>query len=129
MDCDSDYESFETRGIFHVRGLLNAGKVDVRMYRDCDVEELGGENITVKRASTMNVFNFFFKPSPHAMLEAQVIEGDEIYLEHTRARLVRGKHVKIGPGCEIGQVEYEQKLDVHRSANVGEKKQLYRKSM
>ncbi|WP_168122584.1 polymer-forming cytoskeletal protein [Paenibacillus sp. HB172176] len=118
---DCEYERFETKGIFHIGGLLSADIVDVRMYQDCDAEELGGGSITVKRASAMNVFNLFFKPSPHAMFHAGAVEGDEIYLEYTRARLVRGKHVRIGPGCDIERIEYATKLDVHRSSTVKEK--------
>ena len=39
-------------------------------------------------------------------LAAKVIEGDDIYLENTTADMVRGNKVKIGPGCQIGVVEY-----------------------
>lgn len=35
-----------------------------------------------------------------------MIEGDDIYLENTKADIVRGNKVKIGPGCQIGVVEY-----------------------
>jgi hypothetical protein len=33
-------------------------------------------------------------------------KGDDIYLENTKADFVRGNHVKISPGYEIGIVEY-----------------------
>ncbi|MCL6576409.1 hypothetical protein [Kyrpidia sp.] len=38
----------------------------------------------------------------------ETIEGDDIYLENTRARVVRGTRVQIGPGCQIGLLEYSE---------------------
>jgi cytoskeletal protein CcmA (bactofilin family) len=51
-------------------------------------------------------------------LEADTIEGDEIFLENTRARVVRGTRVTIGAGCRIETVEYKDSLDVHPDAQV-----------
>ena len=51
-------------------------------------------------------------------VEADTIEGDEIFLENTRARMVRGKKVTIGEGCEIEIVEYKDSLEVTEGANV-----------
>ncbi len=39
-------------------------------------------------------------------LQTSIVEGDDIYLEHTIAEVVRGNNVTIGPGCEISVVEY-----------------------
>ena len=41
-----------------------------------------------------------------AHLKAETIEGDDVYLEHTTAQVVRGNTVTIGEGCEIDLVEY-----------------------
>jgi len=56
----------------------------------------------------------------HGTLRADAIEGDEIYLESTKAKLVRGKRILIGPGCEIDRVEYEDEIRVHTEAEVAE---------
>lgn len=37
----------------------------------------------------------------------ETIEGDDIHLELTRARVVRGNNVSIGSGCDIDLVEYK----------------------
>jgi len=58
----------------------------------------------------------------HGSLEAETIEGDDIYLEATKAQVVRGKRVIIGEGCEIDTVEYSDSLEVDDSATV--KRQL-----
>ena len=54
-----------------------------------------------------------------AALEVDVIEGDQIVLEHTRAKVVRGKEITIGPGCVIERVEYSVTLHVDEGAQVG----------
>jgi cytoskeletal protein CcmA (bactofilin family) len=52
------------------------------------------------------------------VLEAETIEGDEIHLESTKAKTVRGKNVVIGLGCEIERVEYEESLEVNELSHV-----------
>jgi hypothetical protein len=54
-----------------------------------------------------------------ARLETNLIEGDDIYLEYTEAAVVRGKKVTLGPGCEIGTLEYSESYQAHRDASVG----------
>ncbi|SEC46047.1 hypothetical protein [Paenibacillus sp. GP183] len=115
-DCEVDV--FKARGVFKVGGLLNAGKMDIKLYMDCQARDIGCEQINVRRASLISPFSFFFKPSPHAILTAAVIEGDEIYLEHTNAEVVRGKRVIIGPGCDIELVEYKEYFKQSKSTIV-----------
>jgi cytoskeletal protein CcmA (bactofilin family) len=115
-DCEVDV--FKARGIFNVGGLLNAGKMDIKLYRDCQARDIGCEQISVRRASLLSPFSFFFRPSSDALLSASVIEGDEIYLEHTNAKVVRGKRVTIGPGCDIELVEYEEYFKQSKSTIV-----------
>ncbi|MFN4218491.1 MAG: polymer-forming cytoskeletal protein [Candidatus Bipolaricaulia bacterium] len=57
-------------------------------------------------------------------LEADTIEADEIFLENTKARVVRGKKVQIGEGCEIESVEYSESLEVAPGAQVKEQKRV-----
>jgi cytoskeletal protein CcmA (bactofilin family) len=105
-DCDA--EVFTARGFFTIGGLLNVGELNVKLYQNCQAKEIGAERISIRRASLLNPLNLFFKPSSSATLTASIIEGDEIYLEHTNAQIVRGKHVTIGPGCDIELVEYKE---------------------
>ena len=57
-------------------------------------------------------------------LEAELIEGDEIYLENTRADVVRGKQIEIGPHCKIGLIEYSESLKVHDNSDVGQQTKI-----
>ena len=47
-----------------------------------------------------------FKPLAKE-LTAEVIEGDKVEIEYTQADVVRGNHIKIGPGCKVDLVEYK----------------------
>jgi cytoskeletal protein CcmA (bactofilin family) len=121
-DCEA--ELFVSQGIFNIGGLLNAGRMDIKLYRDCQAKEIGGENIKVRRASMLNPFSFFFRPSPHAQLSAALIEGDDIYLEHTTAKVVRGSRITLGPGCSVELVEYKEHLEMGKGAHVSEKRKV-----
>ncbi|MFF2482323.1 hypothetical protein [Paenibacillus sp. NPDC058071] len=118
-------ESVTIRGMFEIGGLLNAGRLDVKLYQNSSAREIGGGNIRIKKASLLNpVHLFFFRPDRDAVLTVSAIEGDEIYLEHTKAEVVRGNQVTIGPGCEIGLVEYKTRLQCSGSAKVAERRQI-----
>lgn len=57
-------------------------------------------------------------------LEADIIEGDKIYIESTKASVVRGKQVVIGPDCEIESVEFEESLEIDESSRVSNQKRI-----
>lgn len=121
-DCEADV--FRARGVFEVGGLLNAGRMDIKLYETCRAREIGGETILVRRAALLAPFSFFFRPSAFSRLEADVIEGDSIYLEHTKAGIVRGKQVTIGQGCEIGLVEYKDRLEQKKGSHIADSRKL-----
>ncbi len=59
----------------------------------------GGERVNVREGQ-----GFAFFLDKH--LYAETIEADEVRLEETTCKVVRGKTVVIGPGCQIDLVEY-----------------------
>lgn len=120
-DCQA--EVFSAEGAFAIGGLLNAGNIDIRLHGSCDAREIGGETISVKR-SKMSYLTKFFKSIFVPRLAADTIEGDEIYLEYTKAKVVRGKNVSIGPGCEIELVEYVNDFRQDKGAKVGDSKKV-----
>lgn len=99
---DVQAEVFDAQGVFSVGGLLNAGTVTIRLYGGCDARDIGGERIDVALGKTWAFLPFFGERN----LTADSIEGDVVILEYTRAKVVRGVDVRIGPGCEIDLVEY-----------------------
>lgn len=104
---DVECESIEVQGGFKIKGMLNAGTVDIMLYHRCEVEEIGGEHIQVRRKSKVRLIDQIV-PAMTPRLKAEIIEGDDIYIEHTHANTVRGSRVVIGPGCKIGVVEYSE---------------------
>ena len=103
VNGDVEYETFDSSGGFEIKGLLTAETIKVGLrFGQSSAEEIGGGKITVKKRS--NSLLPFGKEV--GSLIAKVIEGDDIYLENTKADIVRGNKVKIGPGCQIGVVEY-----------------------
>jgi cytoskeletal protein CcmA (bactofilin family) len=117
VDGDCEVETLRLTGHFQIDGLLNGEKIDINLkYVDSHVTEIGGQEINiVKKAS------IFGNKIPSIKLHVQAIEGDHIYLEYTKAKVVRGSNVEIGPGCEIGRVEYEMDFKQHKQSVVKEK--------
>ncbi|MCS7198328.1 MAG: hypothetical protein NZ930_06600 [Candidatus Bipolaricaulota bacterium] len=87
-------------------------------------EELGQIGEEVERMMSESLGHAFGWPRGSGYLEADAIEGDEIFLENTRARAVRGKKIQIGEGCEIDSVEYSESLEIAPGAQVKEQKRV-----
>ncbi|MCG7408191.1 polymer-forming cytoskeletal protein [Paenibacillus sp. ACRRX] len=117
-----EVERLDTNGCFNIDGMLNVGNLDAKVNWACSAKEIGGEKITVRKGSSIgNVLKFIpalFKVMPDARLTADIIEGDDIELEHTTADVVRGNHVRIGEGCRIGRVEYRHHYTQHENSTV-----------
>jgi cytoskeletal protein CcmA (bactofilin family) len=109
-DCSA--ESFRSSGGFTIDGLLNAGRIEIRPYGPAKVSEIGGDSIRVKLP-----FRVF---SGYKTLTVDVIEGDEIHLEQTKANIVRGNKVYVGHGCEINSVEYKEDFQQSKKSTVGQ---------
>jgi hypothetical protein len=81
-------------------------------------EDLGRIGEEVERAVGESLGYAFGWSHRWGSLEADTIEGDEIFLENTKARVVRGKKIQIGEGCKIESVEYSESLEVAPGAHV-----------
>lgn len=120
-DCSA--ESFTSRGCFTIGGLLNAGRIEVFLHGNSQAKEIGGEAISVKHGD--DAF-FGLHKILHALinhtdgLTADSIEGDDVHLDGTRAKVVRGNNVTVGPGCKIDLVEYKGSFDQDKEATVTE---------
>lgn len=122
-DCQA--ERFSAEGGFSIDGLLNAGAVDVTLWGACRAREIGGEAIMVRFGrGSLRRFVAMFVPQMDVRLTCESIEGDDVRLEHTSARVVRGGTVVLGPGCEIGLVEYTGSYDAPADAKVKEARKV-----
>jgi len=121
---DVEADLFKASGGFEIEGLLSADKVEIRLGGRCFAKEIGGAKIDVRRGGyrergiLLDGLVKMLSGRGTAELRVSSIEGDEIHLEDTTADVVRGTRVEIGPGCQIGSVEYSERLDVHPEAEV-----------
>ena len=117
VDGDAEVEQFISDGNFSIKGLLNGEEIIINpFFSRSYAKEIGGEKITVKKKE----FPFSISFKKPGRLETDVIEGSEIYLEDTTAKIVRGENVEIGPNCKIERVEVTGEYKVNPASKVGE---------
>jgi cytoskeletal protein CcmA (bactofilin family) len=106
-------ETFRSDGTFEIAGLLTADKVYIRLERSSRVKEIGGEEIRVEKGRGFSLF----QRTRHLNVES--IEGDDVYLENTKAKVVRGNKVILGPSCNVERVEYHTEFRKAGTAKIG----------
>ncbi len=119
IDEDCETEEFKCEGSFAIGGLLNADVIDISIAGECHAKEIGGRIIKVKKG-IFSFLNNIFKSVYPISLTAEIIEADEIDIEFTNAKMIRGNNVNIGPNCEIEVVEYKVTFTQDPSAKVKE---------
>lgn len=127
-EAGAEFETLKLTGALHVKGLLNAEKLNITVNGTSEVDEIGGDEINIKRAEVSRVasgiLGSLFNIRPSGKLKCSSIEGTNVYLEDTICDVVRGKRVYIGDGCDIGRVEYAESIEVAGDARVGEQEQV-----
>lgn len=115
-------------GSVEVGGLINANTLKVRMGNDSSARAIGGETIAIGKSADSNngsfvsaIKNLFsFGGTGGQFTVTETIEGDDITLEFVTCPEVSGKVVRIGKGCQIGRVNYQESLEISEDAQVGE---------
>lgn len=112
-------ETFNAIGKLQL-GALNADNIRITVHGNSSIGEIGGESIRIRKQPGIDFAKWLsVLPLPFGnKLTAQIIEGDDIDLAYTTAEVVRGANVTIGPGCEIGLVEYSLGFDQDKTAAV-----------
>ena len=113
VDGDVECETAE------ISDLLNAESISIESASESRIASIGCSEITVKEKSRLLAFS---NPSHAPILTAELIEGDNIILEKTHAKMVRGKNVHIGKVCKIGVLEYTESYACDPSSSIGELK-------
>ncbi|WP_240418052.1 polymer-forming cytoskeletal protein [Paenibacillus periandrae] len=121
--CES--ETFDANGRLQM-GTLNAGNIQITLQGQSHIAEIGGEHIKIRKQPGIDYTKWLkLLPIPVGnKLTVQTIEGDTVYVEYTTAKAVRGTDVVIGPGCEIGLVEYKGKFQQDKGSKVERLEQL-----
>jgi cytoskeletal protein CcmA (bactofilin family) len=127
INADVKAETFHSDGSFELQGLLNADEITIALYHaKSKAGEIGCGKINVHLATSgFNILKSIFTLGLYnPVLDVETIEGDDITLEYTSAKVVRGTNVTIGRGCEIGLVEYKGYLVKTGDAKVVEEKRI-----
>lgn len=123
LKCEGDLnaEFCKIEGGFDINGLLNADVLTVSMHWPCRAGEIGGTEIKIKNDDKLNflgIKNLIKSHSDSGFLTVNTVEADEIYLESTHAKVVRGNNISIGPGCKIDLVEYNESFKSNENSSV-----------
>jgi cytoskeletal protein CcmA (bactofilin family) len=128
-DCNVD--DFHSRGAFEIDGLLSVDNLVVQPYGPCRAGEIGGARIEVRRRGgvlgRIQLVNWVCASlfgGPASRLEVQSIEGDDLILEDTVAKVVRGARIRVGRGCRIDTVEYRETYSCESDSVVGESRKV-----
>lgn len=128
FECEKLFVS----GAFKTEGLVNADEVLIELGGRTIAKEIGGQTIRVQRGKVKKYNNVLLDAiksissmfSLEGHLEAEVIEGDEVYLEDTKAKVVRGKKITIGKNCVVDKVEYKEEFNILDNGQVKENKKF-----
>ncbi len=121
-DCEA--EKYIAKGEVKITGMLNAGEINIEYNGDCSIKEIGGDVIKIKEGdlSLNNFFEVILMPFITAKkgkrMIIDTIEGDEINLSNVTVRVVRGRKIYIGEGCEIENVEYSEECFIDTKSKV-----------
>jgi cytoskeletal protein CcmA (bactofilin family) len=117
VEGNCEAETFKAESQFLIGGLLTADDIEIKLFGNCKAKEIGGQTIIIKhKAALLGLF----KPLLQTHLETELIEGDKIEIESTKAHIVRGNNIIIGPNCDIDIVEYTGELTMDKKATVKE---------
>ena len=111
---------FYLDGKVKISGLLSGDKIELNISRINEINEIGGEKLSVKRSKN-NFTGLIFSKERRGKLICNEIEADEIYLEHTECNIVRGRHIEIGEGCIIDKIEYTGTLKESGNSKINNK--------
>lgn len=122
IDGNCEAENFKVLGPIKIKGTLNAEVIIIEPKWKCEINEIGCRSLQVKYAndSLWNVIDSLVTTN----LTVGTIEGDDIYLENTKAKIVRGKNISIGKNCHIDLVEYTETFKRSDDATVHSINQL-----
>lgn len=114
-------EELNWSGSVRCPGLISADTIELRVHGTSEVGELAGAKIRVTVGKIGNWARWIpFAGAQLTRLTVSEVSGDDILLEATEAKAVRGDRVVIGPQCRIQRVEYRDSLEVDSDAFVAE---------
>lgn len=115
---NSEAKFFDLNGACTIDGKLKSKLIHMTLDGRSQVRTIAGETIRTRiRSDWMYWLLSKLGSRTTPVLQVDTLEGDDLELVHTHAKIIRGHHVRLGPGCQVERVEYE-KLDLHPDAEV-----------
>lgn len=120
---DIEGEAIIVKGGLKTPGMVNGDNVDIQVNAEVEVGEIGASKVRVIKSNSINSFfgmvvNSMFSKRHLGYLKVNTIEADDIYLENTVAKVVRGSRIVIGPGCDIKRVEYKESFEKRDNSSI-----------
>ena len=117
---DIEAEKAEITGGISCGGLINAEELRIELSSSgCSkAENIGGSKIIVENYRENGILNRIFGRKSCNFVVSESIEGDEIIIEHTKAKTVTGKFVMIGEDCEIELLQYSESAEISPKAKI-----------
>ncbi|MDC2864289.1 polymer-forming cytoskeletal protein [Bacillus sp. BP-3] len=122
IDGNCEVDTFKSEGQFIVGGLLSADDIFIDMHGECKAKEIGGQTINIKYRKS--ALSWLFETMFTTRMETELIEGDNIIVEYTNTKTIRGNNVTVGPNCEINLIEYTGVCTIDENANVKESRKI-----
>lgn len=122
-EINSDF--LEINGTVKAVGSMNIGSGNFNLMGNSKVNEIFCQDLKVNagKSSYTGILSGLISQN-HGKLFAELIEGDEIFLENTICDVVRGKNIQIGRGSKIRRVEYQNTLKIYENGEVTEKEEF-----
>lgn len=125
---DIECEQFYSLGEINAQSI-NSEYTFVRPFPNSKIKSITGSKVMICRDfSSTDEFKKIPKNYSDSLyenydnkvgvLEVDLIEADDIYIENVNADCVRGKNIVIGSNCHIKQVEYTDEIEISKNSIV-----------
>jgi hypothetical protein len=127
LECDRLY-SFD---LLDMEGV-SADYIYIHPYAESKLQQVMGSDIvitevfpaddiftTIPKSVNIGLYKRVAE-GPAGILELESIEGDNICIDHVKAKIVSGDNITIGDYCIIDRVEYKGNIQVSTNASVKE---------
>lgn len=113
--ADISAEEITVEGKVNCEGLLSAERMVLHSCAQSYCREIGATSIVVEKPVYHLFWLFYDKKN---ILRCDTIEADEMKLENVEAKILRGKRIDLINSCEIGAVEYSERLNKGNNVTV-----------
>ncbi|MGL4337892.1 MAG: hypothetical protein ACRCST_13445 [Turicibacter sp.] len=126
-------ERIHITGKLFNKGFINAESIFIEVEAGSEFNEMGATKIELLDSSyehpIRNVLGSgvkIFLPRKYRSnkITGNLIEGDDVSLENSNIKIIRGKVVNVGPYCLIDEIEYSETLQIHETSTVLRQKKI-----